>query len=649
MSSTKFNISILFLFLVQFSFSQNIEFGEVTKEELLEKAYPNDTTANAAILFKGQDTYFKTTTNAVSLVTTMHKRIKIYNKEAFDEATVIINLFKSGSSKERLNNLEAFTYNLVDNKIVKTELEKDQIFRSEFNYSYNQVKFTLPQIKEGSIIEFQYKIDSPFYFSIDEFVFQYNIPVKNLVAELRTPKGFNFNSVTKGYINFYPTRTEKRDARFRGLVDVLSYSLSNVPALKEEKYINNLNNYRAGVFFELVSFEKYGMKSRYYAKSWQDVAKTIGSTDDYKKQLDKTKSFDDNLDAIFSGAKSQVDRMNLIFAHVKKQITWNGNDGKYFQKGIKNALKDNKGNSADINLTLVAMLRYAGIDANPIIISTKENLIPLIPTVNRLNYVIAYAIIDDQEYFLDATDDFSDVNILPLKDYNWQGILIDNNKLQWRQVSLKEPNLGESKYVLSATLSDEGTIEGNLMSRYANHSAYTFRKYYKDKALDFYVGEKEEQLGSIEISNYVTKNTDTYEGNVLESFDFYKENAADIIDNKIYISPMLFFKTKENPFLTDKREYPIDFGYPSKNTYAINITIPEGYIVESMPEPVLMRLPDNKGEFRFAPKVLADKIYLTASVKRSSAVFGADVYLYLKEFFNQIVNKQAEQIVLIKE
>ena len=124
------NIYLLLFILsfTQFSFSQEIEFGEVSKEELSEKFYDKDSSANAVILYKKLRTFYGANASSVELVTEVHERIKIYNKEGFDKATITVNLFKSRSSKERISKIKAYTYNLENNKIVETKLEKNQVF-----------------------------------------------------------------------------------------------------------------------------------------------------------------------------------------------------------------------------------------------------------------------------------------------------------------------------------------------------------------------------------------------------------------------------------------------------------------------------------------------------------------------------------------
>ena len=640
---------LLFLLFSLTAIAQDYDFGKISKEELLEKTCSIDSTANAAILYQYRNTYFSSNAAGLTLTTQIQKRIKIYNKEGFDHATELIDLFVAGTSDESVSRIKAYTYNLEGNKIIETQLEKDQIFKDKISYSYNQIKFTMPNVKEGSVIEFKYEITSPFIWSINEFVFQSDIPIKKVEARLKTPEGCNFNQTTKGNIFFYPKRSSDYSSDYKMNMAIITYSLDNVPALKEESYVDNIQNYRAGAMFELVSIQIPGMFHQNYAQTWGEVARTIGSSDDYKNQLDKTNSFDDILDELIANTLGQEEKMQLIFKYVKDNITWNGIDGKSFHQGIKKTLNEKKGNTADINLTLVAMLRYAGIDANPVVISTKDHVIPYFPTVDRLNYVIAYAVIDSKEYFLDATEEFSDINVLPIKDYNWKGILIDNNKSIWKKIDISEPELAMSQYLIKAELSDDGSIKGEYNSKCSMHKAYEFRKSYKDKDLESFITSREQAYQNIEITDYIVENVDSYEGLVIESFNFLKENATDVIDNKIYIQPFLFFKINENPFKLKERLFPVDFGYPFMDRYIVNIPIPEGYDFESNIEPVIMKIPNDLGEFRFYPSIIGNSIQLSVLLKINKAIISADNYLFLKEFYNQMIIKQNEQIVLTKK
>ncbi len=183
-------------------FTQNYDFGKVSKEELQEKFNPLDSSASATYLYKYRRTYFEyKQEKGFELVTEIQERIKIYNKEGFEYATKKVYLHKNGSDEEQLNSLKAYTYNLQDGKIEETKLEKNGIFDTEQSKYRNETKFTMPDIKEGSIVEYKYKIYSPFYWSVDDFVFQYDIPVKKMEAIFETPEYFNFKVNMKGFLS----------------------------------------------------------------------------------------------------------------------------------------------------------------------------------------------------------------------------------------------------------------------------------------------------------------------------------------------------------------------------------------------------------------------------------------------------------------
>src|SRR5690606_3406504 len=120
-------------------------------------------------------------------VTQVHQRVKVYNKEGFDWATVEVPLRNNGSKKERLNNLKAFTYNLENGKVKSTKLKSEGKFEERINSYWVNEKFTMPNISEGSVIEYEYTISSP-YISIDDVALQSTVPIKELDVSIAIPE-----------------------------------------------------------------------------------------------------------------------------------------------------------------------------------------------------------------------------------------------------------------------------------------------------------------------------------------------------------------------------------------------------------------------------------------------------------------------------
>ena len=639
-------VNLLVLFAVS---AQDIKFGDnVTLAELEEKQCDIDSSANAAYLYKYRNTYYTYNSGGLELITEIHEKIKVYNKDGFDATIKEVNLFRSGNASEKMSKLKAITYNLNGGAIEETKLDKDEVFKSRFNDSYNQVKFTMPNVKEGSVIEYKYKVSSPFYMHIDEFRFQEKIPVKKIKAIFSAIDIIDFKPIVKGYIPLHPRKDVKSSASLGRSLNVDTYILTDVPALREEAFVDNIDNYTAGVNYEIRSIERE-TTVKYYTQSWKDVAQSIGNTEDYKENLDKNKPIRAIVDSLVTGTSSDEEKMKAIYKYVKNDIKWNGGDGRSFYKGIKKVLKEKKGNAGDINLTLVAMLRYAGLEANPLVICTKDNGIPYFPTLDMLNYVLAYVELNGKEYFMDATQEFSDINLLPLRDYNWQGVYVNNEKMLWKLVDLPAPKQAASQIQLNINVSDDGSMEGDYKSKKTNHYAYLFRENMKNKDLETHIASREEDFSGIEISDYELKNIDTYEGAVNEDFTFYQEDAIEVSSDKIIITPLSFLAIDENPFKLDERKYPVDFGHAFKEMIIASITLPEGYQSETQRKPFVAKLPNDMATFKYMVHVVGNTLKVTSVVNFKKAKYFAEDYLLIKEFFNQIIAKQTEPIVLKKQ
>jgi Domain of Unknown Function with PDB structure (DUF3857) len=654
------------------AFSQNYDFGKVSKEELQEKFNPLDTAASATYLYKNRRTYLKYEQNlGFQLVTDIHERIKIYNQEGFDYTTKQVELSKNaGGDEEKVLNLKATTYNLVDGKIEEIKLGKDGIFKTELSKYYNETRFTMPNIKEGSVIEYKYTITSPFYWNVEDFVFQESIPIKKLEARFETPEYFNFKLNTKGFMTinpvtetgrgqiFFPATKEVKvgltvtsQASSATTVDYTSYTtkydLSFVPALKDEPYVNNMDNYRSAIQYEL-SYTKFPQAQiKNYATTWEDVVRTIYETPSFDYELDKTGYFEKDIDALTASVSEPIAKAALIFNFVKSKIKWNGYYGKFCDQGVVKAYKDQVGNVAEINLMLTSMLRHAGLNANPVLVSTRKNGTPLFPTIDGYNYVISCIETDSGVILLDASSKYSMPNVLPLMVLNWKGRIVRKDKSS-STINLYPSDPSKNTITMMANLDEKGNINGNYRSIKTSHNALLYREDYIETDKVQFIEKIENDYNGMEIDGYEVKNDTELSEPVTESYKFSLESQADVIGDKLYFSPLFFLRSSENPFKLEKREFPVDFGFPSETSYRIIINLPEGYKVESLPEPIALMMPDNLAEFRYNVTGNGKSIQVIVSDKINTSIVAPTYYESLKPYFSKLVEKQAEKIVLVK-
>jgi hypothetical protein len=654
--------------------SQNYDFGKVSVDELEEKFNPEDSSASATYLYKKRETSFKYDQEAgFQIVTEIQERIKIYNQEGLDYATKEISLYKDGSENEKFTNFKAYTYNLEAGKIEEIKISKDAIFKTELNKYTDQVKFTMPNLKEGSVVEYKYTLTSPFYWNVEDFVFQYDIPVKKIDAKIETPEYFNFKVNTKGFLNVIPKINSKNDrititSKYRQegsgfgngvskttysnsdinfITNITSYELSNIPALKIEPYVNNINNYRSSVQYEL-SYTKFPQAPiKYYSTTWEDVVKTIYKNSNFGDELDKTGYFENDIDAIISKTSNPLERVSLIYEFVKNKVKWNGYNSKYTNDGVKKAYKDQVGNVAEINLMLTSMLRYAGYKAYPVLVSTRQNGIPLFPTRDGYNYLISYVNLPEGKLLLDATNKYCVPNVLPYRTLNWQGrVIAEQGGSELIDLYPKEDS--KNTITMMVNLDESGNIEGVFRSVKTNHDALLYRENFNDVDEDDFLEKIESKYNGLEISDFNVTNALELSKPVTESYKFFKESQADIIGDKIYFSPLFYLRTSSNPFKLEKREFPVDFGYPSSSMYRFIINLPEGYKVESSPKPIVLMLPDNLGVFKYNISVTENAVNLLVNAEIKESIISPLYYDALKEYFKQMIEKENEQVVLTK-
>ena len=655
-------------------FAQDYKFGKVSKEELQEKFYPLDSTADAAYLYRERKTSFNYDKEiGFNVITDVHERIKIYTKEGLKKANKFINYYKpEGGERQKISSIKAYTFNFDKGNLKKEKLSKKDIFDEERNKFWSVKKIAMPNAKEGSVLEISYKMVSPYYYGIDDVQFQYDIPVKKLAYNVSVPEYFIFKQKNKGYYFIAPNKTKSRGViqinssqrtgwtvtkttfrndRIEYITNVLEYNQQNIPALKDnEPFVSNINNYRGGVKFELEStdFLKVGGGLKYYSFTWENVSKEIYRSSGFGGELDKSSYFKDDLANVIANTKNDFQKVMAIFQFVKSKVKWNNYVGKYTDQGVRKAYKEGSGNVADINLMLTAMLRETGLNANPVLISTRDNGVPFFPTLEGFNYVISMVEFPDNSYvLLDATEPYSLPNVLPVRDLNWSGRKVTKNGNSVR-VKLTSNNPAVEENFIMAKINNDFLVEGLLRTKFENLNAVNFRienNHLEEKSI---ISSLESKY-NIEINNFRITGKDNIAKPINQMVEFLSEDLVEVINDKLYIKPLLYLAENTNPFKLKERKFPVDFGTPWKDSNNTSIEIPNGYEVESLPESLAIAMPDNLGVFKFQVKQVGNKLSTISSLEFNNSVILPQYYEILKKFYGDLVNKESEKIVLVKE
>jgi transglutaminase-like putative cysteine protease len=632
--SKLFSLFIILVFCTK-SIAQNFELGKVTIAELQEKKHPKDSTANAAVLFKKGEVYFEDLTT----ITRVRIKIKIYKKEGFEWANEEISHYINGESVSFSN---ATTYNLVDGKIEKIKLKKEGEFEQKINKYFSLKKITMPNVREGSIIEYEYTIRSGNFGSLRDWYFQSSIPVNYSEFKVKIPYFLTFNKRTKGFL--YPKMLSEPTYN-RETSEV--YKLENIPSMKEESLVNNINNYRVGISYELALVNLPGYVYKSFSTDWDAVTKTIYDDPDFGTELNKTSYFEEDLKPLLKGLVTNEDKIAAIFNYVKSTVKWNKYTGYSCNDGVKKAYKDKTGNVAEINLMLTAMLRFVGLNANPVLISTRDNGIALFPSRTAFNYVIVAVETPEGNMLLDATEKQAGFGVLPYNDLNWIGRLIRKDGTS-EEVDLMPKNKSNDVVTMNYSIDPKGLISGKLRRQLTDYKALEYRKKVEDVKEDTYLENLENENEKIEIKEYSRTNEKELKLPVTETFSFTGSNLTELIGGKIYINPILFYTHRENPFKQEVREYPIDYGYSFLDKYVVSIQVPDGYHIETLPASGIFSMQDNLGTFKYMTSSSGNTINVIVMHQINIPIISSEYYDMLKEFYQKMIDKQNEKIVLVK-
>lgn len=661
MKKTFFVVAFVLLYLTT-NAQDNFQLGNVTIPELEQKLHPSDTTAAAAILYKKGRTFFEFFSGHGYVINHEYEiRFKIYKKEGLSWANFQVPYHAAYENipADKIKFSNCVTFNLEGGKIVATKLNSEGNFNLNYNKYWNEASITMPNVKVGSVFEIKYTIKTEHFVRFPVFYFQYSIPVNYAEYFTDIPEIYIYKPIAVGYKKVdsdvkivdasksYSRKYNQYDAVEIRYIES-THKAENIPAQKEEKYVDNISNYRSSIHHELEKTRYPGEAVKDYSVTWEGVAKSIYEDSDFGRELKKDNYFKEDLVKIIENAKTDFEKMEQIFMFVQNKMHWNDVYGIYTDKGVKEAYESGTGNKAEINFILISMLRSAGIDISPVLITTVGGGLPLYPNRTVFNSVIAAAQVDGNQYLLDATTKFSTVNALPLEDLNWMGRLIKKDGSS-QEIKMATEKLSVENISLITVLNKDGKITGKARILKTDYAAERFRDNYANESQDEYLEKLETKLGAIQIDDYEIENKKTNIGKpIIETFTFSSDNSFDRINGKLYINPMLFFTDSTNPFVQEKRELPIYFQYPKQEKYNITIEIPEGYVVESLPKPLKLSTGENVGFFSFNIQQVENKIQIVVTQSIIGTLISADFYDILKDFFQKTIDKQNEKIVLRK-
>ncbi|MEI9921647.1 MAG: transglutaminase-like domain-containing protein [Bacteroidota bacterium] len=624
------------------------KFGDIPMEDMKMTVYPKDSTAEAVVLGDyGTSTFqFNGKQNGgIYIEFERTLRIKILTKEGLRFSEFAIPLVHIGDGEERIDQLKVSTYNLENGKIVETRVDDNSVFKEELTKNIRVRKIAWTNVKEGSVIEIYYRTTSDF--GLKNWTFQSEIPTRWSEYRATIPQPLVYKKVMQGYVTLAVSESSSmmwNTSTFgEATADLLRWAAQDVPAFKPEPFINTEEDYISKLKFELAATSFRGNVTQ-LSETWQDINNTY-----WKAIREKINGSDatlkDDVDKAIAGSTTDEQKVSKLFDYVRNTVLWNDLASSFPGQSAKKVLETKKGSSADINILLASMIQKTGVPVSPVLLSTHDNgfVRENNPFRNQFNYVICAVKLGEKTVLLDATNRTLPFGIIPERCLNGQGFVVGPESYSW--TSLNPIVKSRTSYTADFTLTPDGGIDGTLSIDKTGYQSAKSRTRYKSKGESDYVKELVDTL-HLNVSKSEFKNVEDINQPFSEVHKVNGGEHATTTEGYIYLSPFIVGRRHENPFKLPEREYPVDFENTFEEFYIAKIAIPEGYVVEELPQNKVMALPANGGRYAYNFMQNGNVLNFTSMLSINRQLFTQLDYPQLREFYNIMVAKQAEQIVL---
>ena len=639
--------------------AQNLKFGKPTNEELSMTVYEPDTAASAVVLCDLTTVSYTMDFYNFLVDYQVKRRIKVLKDEGKNYADIAISYINNETeeyAQESILDFKATIYNQQDGKVVKTKVGAEKFFKERLDEDYMLAKLALPQVKAGSVIEYEYTLHSNIYYHIYDWDAQDEIPVAYANYRLEIPAILIFNVETTGLQRLestvsqgtllFKSNTNNLSAPNKCNTNVYNCTARNLPALRKDDFVWNVRDYATKVTAELMRINNPSGGFREVRRKWEQIDATLLDHPDFGSRLHKHSRYRDEL--LASGIGEMTDLRQKVAAtydFLRKRLSWNGEYDLQIHPA-SDIVKKGSGTNADLNMMLINMLGDVGVKAVPVVMSTRRHgrLPKTYPSLNKLNTFIV-GIPDGASWlYLDASSSDGYFNVLPANLYVEQArILQKGTPGQW--VDLQKVGEAKTQVSIQAALSPDGKVEGKKTVLYSGNAAANERRAFREAADSAAYIAGKAQKGGCEITACQMEGHRHFAPNVRQTLSF--TSRAEATPDHIYYSPFADAPITSCPFTETARILPVEFPYRQNYSMAIRLRLPDGWQTEELPKSTRVTTPDRSIVGNILYELADDNtVAIQYQFRLSRVTYDNSQYDTLRQLFDLFASRSKDVIVI---
>lgn len=643
---------LLFLFFHQISAQQfSQKWGSIGEAEFDLQVYEKDPEAAALILYDMGDSFFDITPEGLRIRFERRKRIKILKEEGVAYADISIPYYKDGYGKtEIVSGIQAIAYNSENGELIMSKLGPDDIFEEKTSENWHQKKFAIPNAKVGSIIEFKYKLETPFMYNLPKWYFQDRIPTVLSRYVVRMVPFYEYSFIGQGLTQQdlkgqTTSHHERSYAQVKFKDAIYTFEKKDIAGFKDESFITSINDHIIKLDFQLAKVNSPRGGTREISTTWPKLVDDLRRRESFGKYIKKSSKLAEKIleSKIDLNGMSQEKKAQALINYVKRACRWDGSLGKSASHSPKEFSTQQNGNIGDINLFLVALLRAAGIKATPVISSTRNHgrIDTDYPFEHFFNYTLVLVETDSKTFLTDGTAYLLNYNRIPTRSINSLGLVVDEGEGKW--ISLQTKGYSLNKKTIRTSIDVENKHAKTSMSiQCTDFEAARLRKQFKNDT-----DEMESEFENYGFESIDLLKTMNYEKvHIPYTLQIEGETSVGFLGETLVINPLLGFPLQKNELTQAERTYPVDFIYAQSDEFVATIGIPENYTVETLPENYTM---DNGLAEIFITYEKQEKVIeIKAKYYFKKAVYQPEEYKRVKSYRDMIIQKFNQEIIMKK-
>ena len=625
-------------------------YGDVKVADRELMSVPSDTSAEAYVLYDLlRLEMVQDSDGRPMLQEYRHRQVKLLRESSFDRADVELPYYRDS---EKISSINAQIH-LPDGSTIKVPC-RDMI-REKYDDDRDIWRFTFPGVTEGAILEYTWTTTDKGITIPSRYYFQEDIPVRWAEYRATLPEYFNYVSLSNA-TNHTVSEVNQENGVFGGrtlIVSKIRWAFGDLPAYKDQPYVNNFRDFIPHVRLQLASVRYPNQAIQKVFSDWQETAKDLDDYNEFGRAYRTRGNYSKvwrEVQPQLAAATTETEKMTLLYNYVAGRISWNGDYSIMSERTPNKVFDAAQGTSGELSMMLLALLREAGIEAQPVLVPLRNSGSPLelYPLMSQFQHLMVVATVDGKEVLLDPNTISRPPGLPRYNALNGRAFVANPKNPHWIDVTVpRATQIIMAKVALDDTGMGEVDVQSRLNSYYAFQGRNRIEEMEEDAELPLVVSMID-VFPELEVVSHEVKDEAEMSGPLNLNMKL-RVPMGQAIDDYLYVQPILCPVLDKALADVETRLYPVDFGNPWTERYITDITIPAGYVVEELPKSIRMKSEDGSLTCTMAAEDKGNNlISVNFSVSVGRTVFKPEEYQLLQSMFESIIEMQESTIILKK-